>query len=163
MSMVIRDLLRDNRFWLVALLSIALLVTLERVQVYANGAWPQMRRDAQRRPLAMGNRLVWNTVMFLLLPGVVMLLAGVTILVWTHYPQRGSIVLATFLLVLPWATFIIGSIERLGVNAYVRRVGVALPLALCASLILADLLLFTTLLDLVQGTDLIHTIRNVRR
>jgi len=161
--MVIRDLLRDNRFWLVALLSIALFVTLERVQVYANGAWPQMRRDTQRRPPAMGNRLVWNTVMFLLLPGMVMLLAGVTILVWTHYPQRGSIVLATFLLALPWAIFIIGSIERLGVSAYVQRVGIALPLALCASLILADLLLFTTLLDLAQGTDLIHTIRNVRR
>jgi len=160
--MVVRDLLRDNRFWLVTLLSLGLLVTLERVQVYANGSWPQMRRDRQRRPLAMGNRAAWNTVMFFLLPGVVLLLADVAILLWAHYPQRSTLVLAAFLLILPWLIFIAGSLESLGVTAYVRRVGIALPLALCASLLLADLLLLVTLIDLVQGTDLVHAVRNVR-
>ncbi|MCA1669474.1 MAG: hypothetical protein LC793_19200 [Thermomicrobia bacterium] len=55
-----------------------------------------------------------------------------------------------------------GSFEWLGLGPYMRRVGIALPIALCVSLALADLLLFFTFLDLVQSTSLIDSVKHFR-
>lgn len=160
--MFLRDLLGDQRFWLVTLLCVGLLVTLERVQSYAYGMWPQMRRGQDRRPLAMGYAPAWYWVMFLLLPGVVMLLVIVGIILWANIPRPSVITLAAVLLILPWVVFVVGSIERAGLSRYTRRVGVALPLALCASLLLADYLLLSTLVNLVQTNDLGRLLREAR-
>lgn len=161
--MFLRNLLQDRGFWVVVILSLGLILTIERVQAYAHGPWPQLRRDNERRPIAMGNPIAWYLVMFLLLPGLVLLLANVAILLWAKYPQRSVQVLASFLLILPWLVFIAGSIDGLGVGPYLRRVGIALPLALCVSLLLADLLLFFTFLDLVESTNLVESLRSIRK
>ncbi len=160
--MFLRNLLHDSRFWLVVLTSLGLILTIERVQAYANGPWPQMHRDSARRPVAMGNPAAWFAVMILLLPGLVLLLANVAILLWAKYPRRSVQVLAAFLLILPWAVFTVGSFNGLGIGPYMRRVGIALPIALCVSLLLADLLLFFTFLDLVQSTNLIDSLKHLR-
>ena len=159
---LLRDLLHDSRFWVVILMSLGLCLTIERVQAYANGPWPQLRRDNERRPMAMGNPAAWFAVMILLLPGLVLLLANVAILLWAKYPRRSVQVLAAFLLFLPWAVFTLGSFDQLGVGPYMRRVGIALPIALCVSLALADLLLFFTFLDLVESTNLLNSIKHLR-
>src|SRR5690348_3445118 len=104
----IRNLTHDSRFWIVVLTSLCLFLTIERVQAYANGPWPQLQRDRERRPVAMGNPMVWFAVMVLLLPGLVLLLANVAILLWAKYPRRSVQVLAAFLLMLPWVVFTIG-------------------------------------------------------
>lgn len=161
-SVFFRDLTHDSRFWIVIFTSFGLLLTIERVQAYANGPWPQMQRDRERRPIAMGNPTAWFAVMILLLPGLVLLLANVAILLWAKYPRRSVQVLAAFLLLLPWIIFTVGSIEGLGLAAYMRRVGIALPIALCVSLALADLLLFFTFLDLVESTNLRGSLRHIR-
>jgi len=158
----LRNLSHDSRFWIVVVTSLCLFLTIERVQAYANGPWPQLHRDRERRPVAMGNPLVWFAVMVLLLPGLVLLLANVAILLWAKYPRRSVQVLATFLLMLPWLIFTIGSFDGLGVGPYMRRVGIALPIALCVSLALADLLLLSTFLDLVESTNLIDSIKHLR-
>lgn len=161
--MFLRDLLHDSRFWLVVVLSLGLFLTIERVQAYANGPWPQLQRDRERRPVAMGNPAAWFAVMVLLLPGMVLLLANVAILLWAKYPRRSVQVLAAFLLLLPWVVFTIGSVEGLGVGPYMRRVGIALPIALCVSIALADLLLFFTFLDLIESTNLIDSLKHLRK
>lgn len=160
--MLLRELVHDARFWVVAITSVCLILTIERVQAYANGPWPQLRRDSERRPVAMGNPAAWFGVMVLLLPGLVLLLANVAILLWAKYPRRSVQVLAAFLLVLPWLVFTVGSFDGLGVGPYMRRVGIALPIALCVSIALADLLLFFTFLDLVQSTGLIQSLKHLR-
>ncbi|MGI8856854.1 MAG: hypothetical protein ACR2JW_13975 [Thermomicrobiales bacterium] len=160
--MFLHDLLHDTRFWVVGITSLCLILTIERVQAYANGPWPQLQRDGERRPVAMGNPAVWFGVMILLLPGLVLLLANVAILLWAKYPRRSVQVLAAFLLILPWLVFTIGSFDGLGVGAYMRRVGIALPIALCVSLGLADLLLFFTFLDLMDSTNLIQSLKHLR-
>ena len=63
---------------------------------------------------------------------------------------------------LPWLVFTIGSFDGLGIGPYMRRVGIALPIALCVSLALADLLLFFTFLDLVESTNLVHSLKHFR-
>ena len=161
--MFLRDLLHDSRFWLVVVLSLGLFLTIERVQAYANGPWPQLQRDRERRPVAMGNPAAWFAVMILLLPGMVLLLANVAILLWAKYPRRSVQVLAAFLLLLPWIVFTIGSVEGLGIGPYMRRVGIALPIALCVSIALADLLLFFTFLDLIESTNLVDSLRHIRK
>jgi hypothetical protein len=158
----LRELVHDTRFWVVAITSLGLILTIERVQAYAHGPWPQLRRDGERRPVAMGNRAAWFAVMILLLPGCVLLLANVAILLWAKYPRRSVQVLAAFLLILPWLVFTIGSFDELGVGPYMRRVGIALPIALCVSLMLADLLLFFTFLDLVESTNLVQSLKHLR-
>lgn len=160
--MFLRNLTHDSRFWIVVFTSLCLFLTIERVQAYANGPWPQLQRDRERRPVAMGNPMIWFAVMVLLLPGLVLLLANVAILLWAKYPRRSVQVLAAFLLMLPWAVFTIGSFEWLGLGPYMRRVGIALPIALCVSLCLADLLLFFTLLDLVESTRIIDSVKHLR-
>lgn len=160
--MFLRELLHDTRFWIVAITSLGLFLTIERVQAYANGPWPQLRRDSERRPVAMGNPAAWFAVMILLLPGLVLLLANVAILLWAKYPRRSVQILAAFLLILPWLVFTIGTFDELGVGAYMRRVGIALPIALCVSLMLADLLLFFTFLDLVDSTNLVQSLKHLR-
>ncbi len=160
--MFLRDLSHDTRFWIVVVTSLCLFLTIERVQAYANGPWPQLQRDRERRPVAMGNPLLWFAVMALLLPGLVLLLANVAILLWAKYPRRSVQVLAAFLLMLPWLVFTIGSFDGLGIGPYMRRVGIALPIALCVSLVLADLLLFFTFLDLVESTSLIDSVKHLR-
>lgn len=160
--MFLRELVHDTRFWVVAITSLCLILTLERVQAYANGPWPQMQRDGERRPVAMGNPAAWFGVMILLLPGLVLLLANVAILLWAKYPRRSVQVLAAFLLILPWIVFTVGSFDGLGVGPYMRRVGIALPIALCVSLALADLLLFFTFLDLVETTNLVQSLKHLR-
>ena len=160
--MLLRELVHDARFWVVAITSVCLILTIERVQAYANGPWPQLRRDSERRPVAMGNPAAWFGVMILLLPGLVLLLANVAILLWAKYPRRSVQVLAAFLLILPWLVFTVGSFDELGVGPYMRRVGIALPIALCVSLALADLLLLFTFLDLVESTNLIESLKHVR-
>jgi hypothetical protein len=157
-----RNLTHDSRFWIVVLTSLCLFLTIERVQAYANGPWPQLQRDRERRPVAMGNPMVWFAVMALLLPGLVLLLANVAILLWAKYPRRSVQVLAAFLLMLPWVVFTIGSFDSLGLGPYMRRVGIALPIALCVSLCLADLLLFFTFLDLVESTNLLDSLKHLR-
>ena len=158
----LRNLTHDSRFWIVVLTSLCLFLTIERVQAYANGPWPQLQRDRERRPVAMGNPTLWFAVMILLLPGLVLLLANVAILLWAKYPRRSVQVLAAFLLLLPWTVFTVGSFDWLGLGPYMRRVGIALPIALCVSLGLADLLLFFTFLDLVESTRLIDSVKHLR-
>jgi hypothetical protein len=161
-SVFVRNLAHDARFWLVIVTSLGLILTIERVQAYAHGPWPQLRRDGERRPVAMGNPAAWFAVMILLLPGLVLLLANVAVLLWAKYPRRSVQVLAAFLLILPWVVFTIGSFDRLGIGPYMRRVGVALPIALCVSLLLADLLLFFTFLDLVESTNMLTSLKHLR-
>lgn len=160
--MLIKNLAHDSRFWLVMVLSLGLLYTIERVQAYANGPWPQLVRDRERRPIAMGNTLAWFAVMILLLPGLILMLGNIAILLWQHYPRRSVQVLAGFLLALPWLVFTLGSVDQLRIAPYVRRVGVALPVVFCASLLLADFLLFFTIIDLIQTTDLVHSLKNIK-
>lgn len=160
--MFLRELLHDMRFWVVTITSLCLILTIERVQAYAHGPWPQLRRDGERRPVAMGNPAAWFGVMVLLLPGLVLLLANVAILLWAKYPRRSVQVLAAFLLILPWIVFTVGSLDRLGIGPYMRRVGIALPIALCVSITLADLLLFFTFLDLVESTNLVQSLKHLR-
>src|SRR3712207_9210819 len=67
--------------------AVLLIFTIEAVEQYVEGAWPQLRHAAPAfRSQAIG-RSLWASVAFLLLPGIVLALLNLGLLVWRGLPQ----------------------------------------------------------------------------
>lgn len=142
-------MLQDVRFWLLVGVAILLIFTIEAVEQYVDGVWPQLRHPAPAfRSQAVG-RSLWSLVAFLLLPGIMLALLNLALLVWRGLPQSNTQVLGAFFLSIGWLIFALTSIDLAGIGRYMRQVGVAAPLALIVCLLVGDLLLLAALLDLV--------------
>lgn len=139
----------DPRLWLLIGVAILLIFTIEAVESYVEGPWPQLRHAAPAfRSQAIG-RSLWSSVAFLLLPGIVLALLNLGILVWKGLPQNSTQIFGAFFLSLGWLIFALTSIDLLGFGRYMRKVGIAAPLALSVCLLVGDLLLLAALLDLL--------------
>ena len=142
-------MLEDIRFWLLIGVAVLLIFTIEAVEQYVDGAWPQLRHAAPAfRSQAIG-RSLWATVALLLLPGIVLALINLGLLVWKGLPQNNTQILGGFFLGIGWLIFALTSINLAGMGRYMRQVGVAAPLALLVCLLVGDLLLLAALLDLL--------------
>lgn len=141
----------DPRLWLLVGVAILLIFTVEAVESYVDGSWPQLRHDAPAfRSQAIG-RSLWVSVAFLLLPGIVLALLNLGLLVWKGLPQNNTQVFGAFFLCIGWLIFALTSINLVGLGQYMRRVGPAAPLALIVCLLVGDLLLLAALLDLIPA------------
>ena len=141
----------DPRLWLLVGLAVLLIFTVEAVEQYVDGSWPQLRHAAPAfRSQAIG-RSLWSAVAFLLLPGIVLALINLGLLVWRGLPQNNQQILGAFFLSVGWLIFALTSIDLAGLGRYMRKVGVAAPLALIVCLLVGDLLLLAALLDLLPA------------
>jgi hypothetical protein len=141
----------DPRLWLLIGVAVLLIFTVEAVEGYVDGPWPQLRRDAPAfRSQAIG-RSLWVSVAFLLLPGIVLALLNLGLLVWKGLPQNSTQIFGAFFLGLGWLIFALTSIDLVGMGRYMRRVGPAAPLALIVCLLVGDLLLLAAILDLLPA------------
>ena len=141
----------DPRLWLLVGLAVLLIFTVEAVEQYVDGSWPQLRHAAPAfRSQAIG-RSLWSAVAFLLLPGIILALINLGLLVWRGLPQNNTQILGAFFLGLGWIIFALTSINLAGLGGYMRKVGVAAPLALIVCLLVGDLLLLAALLDLLPS------------
>ena len=139
----------DVRLWLLIGVAVLLIFTIEAIEGYVDGVWPQLRQPAPAfRSQAIG-RSLWTTVAYLLLPGIVLALINLGLLVWKGLPQNNTQIFGAFFLGLGWLIFALTSIDLAGLGRYMRRVGVAAPLALIICLLVADLLLLAAVLDLL--------------
>jgi len=139
----------DPRLYLLIGVAVLLIFTIESIESYVEGAWPQLRRDAPAfRAQAIG-RSLWVTVAFLLLPGIVLALGNLGLLVWKGLPQNSTQIFGAFFLGIGWLVFTLTSINLAGLGRYMRKVGPAAPLALLVCLLVGDLLLLASLLDLL--------------
>lgn len=144
-------MLNDPRFYLLIGVAILLIFTVEAVEQYVEGAWPQLRHESPAfRSQAIG-RSLWASVAFLLLPGIVLALLNLGLLVWKGLPQNSTQIFGAFFLGLGWLIFALTSIDLVGLGGYMRKVGVAAPLALIVCLLVGDLLLLAALLDLLPA------------
>lgn len=141
----------DPRLWLLIGVAILLIFTVEAVEGYVEGVWPQLRHDAPAfRSQAIG-RSLWVSVAFLLLPGIVLALLNLGLLVWKGLPQNSTQIFGAFFLGIGWLLFALTSIDLIGLGRYMRRVGPAAPLALIVCLLVGDLLLLAAILDLLPA------------
>lgn len=142
-------IIADPRLYLLIGVAILLIFTIESIESYVEGAWPQLRHDAPAfRAQAIG-RSLWVTVAFLLLPGIVLALGNLGLLVWKGLPQNSTQIFGAFFLGVGWLVFTLTSINLAGLGRYMRKVGPAAPLALLVCLLVGDLLLLAALLDLL--------------
>ena len=142
-------IIADPRLYLLIGVAILLIFTIESIESYVEGAWPQLRHDAPAfRAQAIG-RSLWVTVAFLLLPGIVLALGNLGLLVWKGLPQNSTQIFGAFFLGVGWLVFTLTSINLVGLGRYMRKVGPAAPLALLVCLLVGDLLLLAALLDLL--------------
>ncbi len=144
-----QGVLQDVRFWLLIGVAVLLIFTIEAVEQYVEGAWPQLRHAAPAFRSQAISRSLWASVAFLLLPGIVLALLNLGLLVWKGLPQSNIQILGAFFLGIGWLIFALTSIDLAGMGRYMRQVGVAAPLALIICLPVGDLLLLAALLDLL--------------
>lgn len=140
--------LNDPRFWLLVFVAILLIFTVEAVEHYVDGAWPQLRHAAPAFRSEALERSLWGVVALLLLPGILLVLANLGLLLWRNLPQTSTQILGAFFLGTGWLLFALTSIDLGGFGRYMRQVGVAGPLALLVLLVVGDLLLLAAILDL---------------
>lgn len=143
----------DPRLWLLIGVAVLLIFTIEAVEQYVDGSWPQLRHAAPAFRSQTIGRSLWSTVAFLLLPGIVLALVNLGLLVWRGLPQNNTQVLGAFFLGIGWLFFALTSIDLAGLGSYMRKVGIAAPLALIVCLLVADLLLLAALLDLLPSVS----------
>lgn len=140
----------DNRlWWLLIGLGIALLLTVQAIETAVEGAWPHQRRTARMRS---GERIVqmsWGVVALLVLPAALLMIGIVSILLWRDPERPDQLVLGAILAGLGWFLFLIFSLNFLRVGQLFTNLGAIGPIALIALLLVGDILLLTSFLDIV--------------
>ena len=142
-------MLLDTRLWLLIGLSIAMLFTIEAIEDYVEGTWPQMRRPGSGAGAIGNSRSLWVGVAMLVLPGLVLTILNLAILLWQNLTFSNMELLGTIFVVVGWLLFLATTINLGGIGTYFEDVGFVAPLSLVLILLIGDLLLFLSLIDIV--------------
>lgn len=144
----------DLRLWVLIMVSALLLVTIELTEDYLEQGWPRVRRPADGWTSSEGVRLLWTMLGLLVFPGIVFLLANLALLVWRNVAWPALLLVGGVLLGIGWIVYLVLVSQLAGLDDYLESVGIPLPLALLAIVLLGDLFLLLTLLDLVPDVAL---------
>ena len=153
-----RDLLRidDGRLWLLILLCVALVFTIQAVEGSVEGAWPHQRRPARLGPGGRAVHGVWSYVALLLLPGMLLGVLTLAVLLWREVPHTETQLLGGFFVGLAWLIFVAVSIDLFRFGRYMGQVGRVGPIAMMTVLLVGDLLLLIALLDVLPSLDTVR-------
>jgi len=150
--------LLDPRLWLLIGLSLAMLFTLEAIEEFVEGAWPQMRRPANGWGAVGSTHTMWAAVALFMLPGLVLTILNLAILVANDLPYANAQLLGTIFVVIGWLVYLATTTNLGGIGTYLQEVGLIAPLALLVILALGDLLLLISLIDIFP-TNLLSALR----
>jgi hypothetical protein len=147
----VRDVLRldDRRLWLLVLVCVALVFTIQAVEASVDGVWPHQRRSARLGPGARAVQGVWSYVALLLLPGMLLAVLNLVVLLWRGLPQSETQVLGGFFVGVAWLIFVGVSADVFRLGRYMGEVGPVGPAAMLAVLLVGDLLLLIALLEIL--------------
>ncbi|HEX7103941.1 MAG TPA: hypothetical protein VF201_14955 [Nitrolancea sp.] len=141
-------MLIDGRLWLLIGLSIAMLFTIEAIEDFTDGAWPQMRRPSGYFEAVGSSRTLWMAVAMLVLPGLVLTILNLAVLVWKDLPYGNTLVIGTIFIIVGWLLFLATTIDLGGIGLFLERSGAVAPLALLVVLIAGDLLLLIAFIQI---------------
>ena len=153
-----RDLLRleDRRLWLLVIVCVALVLTVQAVEGSVEGAWPHQRRPARLAPGARAVHGVWSYVALLLLPGMLLAVLNLAVLLWRDLPHTDTQVLGGIFVGLTWLLFVAVSADFLRFGRYMGQVGPVGPAAMMAVLVVGDALLLIALLDVLPSLETVR-------
>ena len=144
----------DNHLlWALIGVSIVMVLTLEAVQTAVEGAWPHQRRPSTMLPRERSAHTMWGVVAIALIVGGLLLIANLGVLLWQDLEHSEAHVVASALLGTSWVVFVLSSVDRWGIRSYITSIGIAAPMAVLAMLVVADLLLGVTLVDIWPSWD----------
>src|SRR5690606_32761293 len=115
--------LLDPRLWLLIGLSLAMLFTIEAIEEFVEGAWPQMRRPANGWGVVSGTQTLWAAVALFVLPGLVLTILNLAILVAEDLPYANAQLLGTIFVVIGWLVYLATTTDLGGVGTYLQEVG----------------------------------------
>jgi hypothetical protein len=141
-------LLTDVRLWLLIILSIAMIFTIEAIEEFVEGSWPQLKRPYDFWGSVGQLRNLWIAVAMFVLPGLVLTILNLAILLIRDLPHNNVQVLGTIFVVMGWLVFLLTAINLLGIGTYLRTAGFVVPLALVLILGIGDLLLVISLFEI---------------
>lgn len=148
-------------WWLLILVVVALLFSLQALETAVEGAWPHQRRDNEYIPGARGVKGAWSIAAVLIIPGGVALVGIISVLIWRDISYPDGFVLGGWLLALGWLLFILFGLNVGGLGRILGTLGMLGPLAIGFILIAANLILIVTLRDILPPWDVTsHAIKN---
>ena len=143
----------DSRLWLLIAICVALVFTIQAVEGAVNGVWPHQRRPARLAPGARTVAGVWSYVALLLLPGMLLAALNVALLLWRQVPHTNAQLLGGIFVGVAWVIFVAVSVNALGFGRYMGQVGPVGPAAMLGVVLVGDVLLLVSLLELMPSFD----------
>jgi hypothetical protein len=143
----------DSRLWLLIGICVALVFTIQAVEGSVDGIWPHQRRPARMAPGARAVAGVWSYVALLLLPGMLLAALNVALLLWRQLPHTNAQLLGGIFVGVAWLIFVGVSVNAFGFGRYMGQVGPVGPTAMLGVLIVGDLLLLVSFLELLPSFD----------
>lgn len=143
----------NTTLWLFIATAVATLLTIQTVESAIEVAWPHQRRTARLLPGQRRALPVWGIAGLLVLAGGLLALMSLGVILWRDLDSTSNQRLGGILLAAAWAVFLLASLNWLGIGRIVRETGMIGPLALCALLIAADVLLLIAFIDIVPEFD----------
>lgn len=140
-------------WWLLILVIVALLFSLQALETAVEGAWPHQRRDNEYIPGARGVKGAWAFAAILIIPGGVALVGIVSVLIWRDIDYPDGFMLGGWLLALGWLLFILFGLNIAGLGRILGTLGMLGPLAIAFILIAANFILIITLNDILPSWD----------
>ena len=147
----------DTRlWWLLIAISVALLLTLQAIETAVEGAWPHQRRSNAYLPGARGVHVTWAATAVMVIPGALAAIGSVAALIWLNIEAPGRLELGGTLLAIGWLLFLVFGLNVFGLGGLIRNLGVIGPLAILAVLLVSDILLIVTLLDILPAWSVVR-------
>lgn len=140
-------------WWLLIVVVVALLFSLQALETAVEGAWPHQRRDNEYIPGARGVKGAWAFAAILIIPAGIALVGIVSVLIWLDIDYPDGFMLGGWLLALGWLLFIVFGLNIAGLGRILGTLGMLGPLAIAFILIAANLILFITLNDILPPWD----------
>ncbi|MGC4106592.1 MAG: hypothetical protein QM753_09635 [Thermomicrobiales bacterium] len=142
----------DTRlWWLLIVLLVALVFTVQAVETAVEGAWPNQRRATKLVPRARWAQRTWGLVSVAVLTGALLIVGIVSLLIWKNPSQPEGLVFGSWLLGIGWIMFLLFSLNVLGLGRFMDALGWIGPVAIFAILLIADILLFVALREILPS------------
>ena len=146
----------NHQLWLLIGVCIAMIFTIQAVEEAVEGAWPHQRRVTSMAMPERRAQSVWGIVALLVLPGAILTVLNLAVVAWKELPRTDTLVLGGILLGAGWVVFLLSSVDQLRVRRIFIAAGPAAPFALALILVVADLLLLISFLDIRPTVDAVR-------
>ena len=140
-------------WWLLIVVIVALLFSLQALETAVEGAWPHQRRDNEYIPGARGVKGAWALAAILIIPAGLALVGIISVLIWREIDYPDGFMLGGWLLALGWLLFILFGLNVGGLGRILGTLGMLGPLAIAFILIAANFILILTFLDILPSWD----------